>query len=95
MIYAHSRYDPSQTRFVLDRNGEPHRAVSIPDFAPINFTSTQHVVMEGERLEYIAARHYADPELWWVIAAANPENFYPENLPAGTVLRIPSVPSIR
>ena len=45
----------------------------------------------GERLDTLASRFYDDPELNWVIANANPEVFYPDQIPVGTVLRIPDV----
>jgi hypothetical protein len=49
----------------------------------------------GDRFDMIAAREYGDPLLWWVLARANPEVFYPDAIPAGAVIRIPDAQSIR
>lgn len=49
----------------------------------------------GERFDTLAAQEYGDPSLWWVLARANPQVFYPEEIPPGSVLRIPGVESIR
>lgn len=42
-----------------------------------------------ENLQQLAQRLYADPELWWVLADANPQVFYPDVIPEGTVLQVP------
>lgn len=31
----------------------------------------EHLVVQGDRLDLLAARHLADPEQWWKIADAN------------------------
>jgi phage tail protein X len=31
------------------------------------------VTSVGERLDLLAWKYYQDPELWWIISAANPE----------------------
>ncbi|HMC54298.1 MAG TPA: hypothetical protein VKH19_03935 [Gemmatimonadaceae bacterium] len=52
-------------------------------------TISEHVVVEGERLDHLAARYFGDPELFWRIADANgvlrPEQLTDE---AGTRIRI-------
>ncbi len=48
-----------------------------------------HVVAEGERLDLLAYRYYADPALWWVIADAN-DIKNPLRIEVGNRLRIPS-----
>jgi hypothetical protein len=59
----------------------------------------QHVVIAGDRLDTITARHVGDPELFWQVCDAN-RAMRPEELEAiGRVLRItlpegiPGVPS--
>lgn len=95
MIYAHSRYQTSQLIFVVDGEGEPRHIVDFPPPRPLAFSATRHVVREFDRLDLLAAQYYGDPELWWVLAEANPEVFYPEDIPPGTSLRIPSAPTLR
>ena len=46
------------------------------------------VLEEGSRLDHLAARHYADPNYWWVIAAASSIGWGLQ-VPAGTVILIP------
>lgn len=57
----------------------------------LNIKYTEHVYKSGERLDYLAYKYLNRPDLWWAIAEYNPEikDFF--NIPAGTVLRIPSV----
>jgi nucleoid-associated protein YgaU len=50
--------------------------------------------IQGDRFDTLAYREYGDPLLWWVLAQANPEIFYPDEIPVGTVIRIPSAASI-
>ena len=44
---------------------------------------------EGERLETLAATHYGDTSLWWIIAAANNLGKGTMNLTPGERIRIP------
>lgn len=56
-----------------------------------NLTYKEHSYQTGERLDNLALRYYRNPELWWQIAWANPEVEDIQNIPNGTILRIPSV----
>lgn len=95
MIFAHSRYETSsQVTVKGGRDLERRLVVEAPRFYPTQFTSRKHVVSGEQRLDQISAMYFGDPEMWWVIAAANPEVFFPENLTPGTVLRIPDVPPV-
>jgi hypothetical protein len=53
--------------------------------------SKLHVVIEGETLSGIAARHYEDPRLWRPIALANGIT-NPRAIESGQPLRIPALP---
>lgn len=48
-----------------------------------------YVTMQ-DRIDLLATRFYGDPNLWWVIAAANNLDILPTNLVEGTTIRIPS-----
>lgn len=95
MIYAGSRYEKSVVARVLLSNGRVEQAL---------FTSrvlgrktvvyNQRTMAAGERLDAWAERLYGDPKLWWVIAKANPDLFYPDNAPMGTVLRFPDATAL-
>jgi nucleoid-associated protein YgaU len=50
----------------------------------------EHVVMEGERLDQLAARFYGDPRKYWLILDANPEELDPLRLlRPGRRIRVP------
>ena len=48
-----------------------------------------HTVVEGDRVDHLAARHLGQADLRWVICDYN-GIFFPLELEVGTVLRIPS-----
>lgn len=89
MIFANSRYESAELVFVTDSGLNRKLIVEPQSMYAANFIARNHVVREDQRLDQLASFYYNDPEMWWVIAAANPEIFYPEDLPAGTTLRIP------
>ena len=95
MIYAHSRYADAPVEFSRNSAGEPKRAIRPDPSRPVGTQFHYHVVVEGDRLDLLAARYYRDTELWWAIADANPEVFYPDDLDIGTTLRIPRAPALR
>ena len=45
----------------------------------------EHQLEVNDRLDSLAQSYYGDPRLWWVIAQANPEVFFPADLVYGTV----------
>ncbi len=47
------------------------------------------VSTEGQTFEELASQHLSDPQLYWRIAELNPQTPYPDEIPAGTRLRIP------
>jgi phage tail protein X len=51
---------------------------------------TYYMIQLGDRYDTLAYRVYGRADLWWVIADANPEVFYPDDLLAGAIIRIPS-----
>ena len=44
-----------------------------------------------QTMDELAALHLGDPQLYWRIAGVNPHVPYPDEVPAGTRLRIPQV----
>jgi nucleoid-associated protein YgaU len=51
----------------------------------------EYVVMEGERLDHLAARFYQDASKYWLILDANPDVLNPfELLRPGSRIRIPA-----
>lgn len=89
-IFIGSRYESDPVDRVLTHQGEfvPTVYHQLPP-AVQAFNFSLRVCGYGERLDQIAAEELGDPELSWVIANANPEVLYPDQIPVGTVLRIP------
>lgn len=90
MIYQDSRYENADV-VRMQRDGktrltvvpQPQTVLSVLNFA-------YYTVVEGDRIDQLAAMYLGDPELWWVIAEANPQRSFYEGLPVGALLRIPS-----
>lgn len=55
----------------------------------LNTSFSFYTVVEGDRMDLIAAKIYGSPGDWWRIADANPEIWYPESLVVGSIIRIP------
>ena len=90
MIFANSRYANAELVFVTDSGDAQRKLIVEPEpFYATSFVSRRHVTRDGQRMDQLASFYYNDPEMWWVIAVANPEVFYPDDIPAGTVMRIP------
>lgn len=88
-IYLKSRYANERVARVLGTGGERKPTIFRAPPADWRFSYDPHLVVEGDRLDMLAERAYGDPELWWVLAEANPELDAPEPLTPGTTLRIP------
>ena len=53
-----------------------------------------HTVVEGDRLDVLAQRHFGRADLWWIICDYN-DIFLPLELVTGAVLRIPSLERVQ
>ena len=47
------------------------------------------IAIEGQTMQEIAALHLGDASLYWRLADVNPQVPYPDEVPAGTRLRLP------
>jgi hypothetical protein len=52
-----------------------------------------HTAVEGDRVDLIAYRYLGRAELWWIICDYN-DIFFPLEIAAGTVMRLPSVEQV-
>lgn len=90
MIYEGSRYENETVIRVIDWQGLANPAIYVrPNIDAASFPYQIYMVQQGDRLDNLAYAFYNNPELWFEIARANPEVFYPDDLPEGTLLRIP------
>lgn len=91
-IYLGSRYEDSNVDFLALTNSGDAAPVVFYSFSDLGrMTYSTYTWKSGDRLDSLAMQFYRNPELWWVITEANPEIVDMQNIPAGTVLRIPSV----
>jgi nucleoid-associated protein YgaU len=90
MIVTGSRYMGQPVVPVTTSDGDKTQAVyrsGSPNLLVTNFS--YYTVLEGDRLDIIAAKIYGVPSYWWRIADANPELWYPQELVVGAIIRIP------
>lgn len=91
-IYLGSRYENSIVDFVATDSSEAAAPVvrySFGDLGRVSYTS--YTWNSGDRLDYIAFKAFGYSEMWWLIPYYNPEIKDFQNIPDGTVLRIPHV----
>jgi hypothetical protein len=67
----------------------PKRTVAAKDLRLLPQVSGEfkHTLVEGERLDHLAAKYYRDPRRWWRICDANPEFLSPLELVGAGPLR--------
>lgn len=91
-VFPGSRYQGGEVASLPDKNGVLQ--LSVYRAPVIVGTLREYVVLrQGTRLDMIAQTVYGDPLKWWVIADANttPDGYF-DDLPTGTILRIPDAP---
>lgn len=54
------------------------------------YKTSVYLSREGDTFEVLATRVYRDPLQYWRIADLNPQVKYPNVIPAGTLIRLPS-----
>ena len=75
---------PITSRYVLTDNGR------LADRkAKVSTGYSQYVARQGDTFEGLAAKLYNDGTRYWEIADINPQVDFPEDIPVGTVLRLP------
>ena len=89
-IFEDSRYLTSPLVALPDSAGVFHATVL--QHEPDTEVAYDMMVSEdGDTFATIAWSVYRDAEQWWRIADLNPEVFYPDEIDAGTLLRVPHV----
>lgn len=90
MIIEGSRYEDSDIVMTQAADGTYTAALYYKGFLQNGGVLFKYrSVTENEFFDTIATEVYGDPELWWVVAKLNPEIVHPDDLTAGTVIRVP------
>jgi hypothetical protein len=81
------RYNNNPIKKTLDGK-EVYRTTIMPTLqqSPMDITIATET---GDRLDTLATQFYQNPNLWWIIAAANNIHTAPIGFRDGTILRIP------
>ena len=90
MISNNSRYANSLLVTTANFDGKPAIAITPSEAVSYTFAYSFYVVNGSDRIDVIANAYYGDPTLWWKIGDANPEILKWDQIPPGTVLRIPN-----
>lgn len=91
-IYQGSRYEYSIVDFVSfypEGDETPIVFYEFPEIGTIRYS--EYIWKDRDRLDLVSYNFYRRTDFWWFILDNNPEIVDPSNIPAGTVLRIPSV----
>ena len=89
-ISAGSRYANNKIVSVpMGNKSRPTIVIEPPGEQRIQFST--YTWQDGDQIEYLSWSAYGDEEAWWIIADANPEIMFWNDLPRGTEVRVPSV----
>ena len=90
MIFEGSRYENGRHVRVTLSDGTFRWAVlNERYYSQQNVRYRYRTAAVGDRFDVLAHAEYGDASLWWLIARANPEVFYPDDIVPGSVIRIP------
>lgn len=91
MIFEGSRYENAAVAPVAGPDGAVRQTITTPHALPVQaFQFSYYTVKDGDRMDILAQRFLGDAELWWVLADYNPQWLFYDDLPANTILRVPS-----
>ena len=90
MISTDSRYTTAVLQTVTDPDGTTRQEmrVAFPRSRVVQFT--YYRTKASDRVDTLAAKHYGNGRLWWLIADANPEILDWTDLVPGTTIRVPN-----
>lgn len=79
----------SSSRYTTYKDPITSTLLAVPkDVSSEQYTS--YVSKDGDTFDNLATRVYRDPTQYWRIANLNPQVKFPNEIPVGTQLRIPS-----
>ncbi len=74
---------------IVGLNNHERKTIILPEPEAKTFSYTTYHVTASDRIDLIAFAFLGDATQWWRIANANPEVLFWDELPIGTLLRIP------
>ncbi len=86
-ILSNSRYAGQPVARITSDRGTVPTVFRGPVLLPSRFL--HYTVKQGDRFDSLAWKFFSDSTLWWALADANPEVWYPSDLTPGSVIRIP------
>lgn len=89
MITGNSRYVNDSLTVIKGEDGINRTTIVLPEPSKSTFNYITHIVLGFERIDQIAFAYLGDSTQWWQIADVNPEIMFWDNLPSGTIIRIP------
>jgi hypothetical protein len=89
-ISPYSRYADNTVVSIVDNSGvsRPTILIAAPLERKVSFSS--YIWKIGDQIEYLAYSAYGDETSWWIIADANPEILFWDNLAPGVTVRVPN-----
>jgi nucleoid-associated protein YgaU len=88
-LASNSRYTEGEFMWVASDRGSRY-TVYLNTVTRLTVAYTVYYAREGDTLWNLAARHYADPRQWAILADANPHIFNPfVDIRPGSMLRVP------
>lgn len=91
MIYSDSRYASGTIIKVQDPRNKVYRLAVYRKFPTSRANFYNYTWVDGDRIDLVSFNLLGSPAFWWKIMDYNPEIIDPFSIPAGTVIRIPSV----
>jgi hypothetical protein len=88
MFIQKSRYINTEQYAMKDRRGRTVNVVAVPN-APVQSILGYHQLLQGQRIDHLAANYTTDEAGSWRIAAAN-DKMLPESLTEQQVIAIPA-----
>jgi hypothetical protein len=91
MIFLNSRYSNSTIVKAYHAYKNEYHIASFREHPYDTYSFSWYVWKEGDRIDEVASTRTGLANNWWKIMDINPEIVNPNNIPAGTQIRIPHV----
>jgi hypothetical protein len=79
VVFQGSRYGDAEVITPIAHDGQRRRVLEMRHIT-IAPSAHEHTVSEGDRLDLLAGHFYSDPQKYWLILDANPDELNPFRL---------------